>query len=310
MYGYENYHKIKSDIEKRRISAVAAADARNEELRAQNEEIRQIDKELVSTGLRLFKAACAGEDVAPIRERNLALTARRREIILSLGYPEDYTEVKYTCPRCSDSGFEDGRMCTCFREALVAENIKSSGIGKQFDYQSFENFELEGYGEDKEIMGLVLAQAKRYAESFDKDAGNLLLLGSTGTGKTHLSTAIAKTVIGLGYEVIYDTIQNVISAFEQDKFKSGYAQTESKAQKYLECDLLIIDDLGTEFINQFTVSCLYNLLNTRINNRLPMVISTNVPAERLREIYDDRIFSRIFGASRLLLLNAKDRRLG
>lgn len=297
MYGYDNYRKVKDEIEKKRLSAIAAADSKNEMLRATNDEIKKIDAELVKTGLSIFKAACEGRDLTPIKERNLALTKRRGEIIKSLGYPEDYTEIKYSCKTCSDSGFIDGKMCSCFREALLRENILSSGIGKLIDRQSFENFSLSGYDDDaREVMNANFIIAKRYAETFSKDSKNLLLIGPTGTGKTHLSTAIAKTVIEAGYEVLYDSAQNIMSAFEEDKFRSGFGPYEPKATKYLECDLLIIDDLGTEFISTFTLSALYNLLNSRMNKSLPTVISTNLDRSALEKIYEDRIFSRIIGA--------------
>ena len=155
-----------------------------------------------------------------------------------------------------------------------------------------------------------LSVAKDFAAGFGESSKNLLLIGPTGTGKTHMSTAIAKALIEKGVEVLYDSAQNIVSAFEKDKFRSGYGAYEPEGAKYLECELLILDDLGTEFASQFTVSCLYNLLNTRMNKGLPTVISTNLSPSELSEKYEDRIYSRIVGAdSRILLFKGKDKRL-
>ena len=312
MYGYDNYQKVKELIEKRRESAIREAEARDAELRLESREIREIDAELTGTGLLLFKTACAGGDLAAIRERNLALVKKRGEVLVSLGYPADYSEIKYTCPICCDTGYEGSKLCSCFREELIKENIRSSGIGNLIEKQSFDNFRLDIYQDEaiKKEMTHNLNEAKKYADEFSRDSKNLLLIGTTGTGKTHLTTAIARTVIEKGFEVIYDSAQNVVAAFEYDRFKSGYGQYEARGDKYLECELLILDDLGTEFSNQFTVSCIYNLLNTRINKGLPTVISTNLGAGELLSRYEDRIYSRIIGQDTVILrFLGKDNRL-
>ena len=314
MYSYENYHKVKEEIEKRRTDAIARADARAEKLRSESEEIRIIDEQLSKTGLLIFKAACSGGDIAPIREQNKLLNARRGEILKKMGYPEDYSDIKYFCEKCSDSGYIGGaKMCSCFHEALVKATIASSGIGDLIEKQSFENFDLSRFNQDPKLkakMSEVLRDAKDYVATFDNKKNNLLLIGTTGTGKTHISTAIARKLIEKGYDVIYDSIHNIISDFEDDKFKSGYSYTEQKSAKYLECDILIIDDLGTEFSNQFTTSCLYNLLNTRINQGKATIISTNLSGTELSEKYDDRIYSRIVGKSEIIRFEGNDQRLG
>ena len=313
MYTRENYRLAKEEIEARRLSAVALADARNAELRLMSPEIAEIDSELTGTGLLLFRTACEGGDITPIKERNQELMARRRALLVKLGYSEDYTDVKYTCPICSDTGFVDTKMCRCLKELLITKNIASSGMGRLIERQSFETFDLEWYRDDEENyrrMQNNLATAKSFAESFPSRRGNLLLIGTTGTGKTHISTSIAKAVISQGYDVLYDSAQNIVAEFENDRFKSGYGPREASSDKYMECDLLIIDDLGTEFVNAFTVSCLYNLLNTRQNRGLSTIISTNLSAEELAKKYEGRIYSRIVGSEyKVLFFKGRDHRI-
>ena len=314
MYDYEKYLHVKAEIEQNRLKAEAEADAHKAELREISPEIRKIDEELSKTGPLLFKAALAGEDVAPIRARNEELNAKRQKIIKSLGYPEDYTDAHYSCPVCKDTGYVKGQaVCKCLKEALIKATILSSGIGHLIEKQSFESFNVEYFKDDAElyrIMKINLKTTSSYAENFSKDSPNLLLYGHTGTGKTHLSTAIARKVIEKGYDVIYDSTQNIISDFETDRFKNAYSNAEPKAEKYLECDLLILDDLGTEFVTPFTISCLYNLLNTRQNRGLPTLISTNLSPTDLQTKYEDRICSRIMGRNCIILgFKGTDRRV-
>ncbi len=313
MYINDNYRKVKEDIENRRMQARATAEERNAMLRDRYEDIRAIDDELTKTGLLLFRAATRGESIEGIRERNRELNERRRALLVRYGYPESYTDVQYTCPLCSDTGFQGIRMCTCFREALIRENIRSSGIGNLMDRQSFENFDLSWYKRKSEQayqhMCRVYELTKAYAEDFHTGAENLLLIGPTGSGKTHISTAIASVVVSRGYGVIYDTAQNVVEAFEADHFRRSRDEGHA-SDKYLECDLLVLDDLGTEFLNSFSLSCLYNLINTRQNRGLTTVISTNLSVKSLAERYEDRIYSRLVGCDfRILSFDGNDHRI-
>lgn len=314
MYTQDNFRLAKEELERRRRGAEAEADARNAELRAISPEIEAIDKELTGTGLLLFKTAVAGGDIAPIKERNLELVKKRRAILVKLGKPEDYTELHYTCKDCRDSGYVGNRMCKCLKTLLVKMNVESSGMGRLIENQSFENFDLTRYKDDKEASNFMktnLKTAKAFAEGFGTHKDNLLLMGTTGTGKTHLSSAIAREVISRGFDVLYNSAQNIISDFEYDQFRRGYGQSEPQGQKYLECELLIIDDLGAEFVNQFTIATLYNLINTRYNKGLSTVISTNLSAKELSEKYEGRIYSRIIGSGyKLMYFKGKDSRVG
>ncbi len=312
MYSRENYAAARAEIENRRQNAIATAERRNAELVAESEEIAKIDSELSKTGLLLFKTACSGEDLAPLRARNEELMKKRRKLLTELGHPEDYTDVHYTCKLCSDTGFIDTKMCTCLKQLLIMKNIKSSGMGHLIDKQSFDNFDLKRYKSDPEAyatMQKILKISKTYVERFAQSGGNMLFLGVTGTGKTHMSTAIAKEIISQGYDVIYDSIHDIITCFENDKFKNGYGQKENESGKYLECDLLLIDDLGTEFSTQFSSSVIYNIINTRQNKGLSTIISSNLTSLELSEKYAGRIHSRIIGCDyKVLMFKGKDYR--
>ena len=309
MYKRENYRRILDELRESREAAERDAELRTQRLCELSEEFRAVDSELRTTGMQLFKLACMGKDLTPLMERNKHLNSERTRLILSLGFPEDYTDPKYSCELCEDTGYvaKGTKYCSCLREKYIRENIKSSGIGRLIETQSFDNFRLDVYEDDEanyKRMKSIFTKAKKYAEDFEAAPTTLLLLGKTGTGKTHISTSIAGALIKKGVEVLYDSSQNIVSAFENDRFRSGYGHYDPEGDKYMECDLLIIDDLGTEFVNQFTISCLYNLINTRQNKGLHTIISTNLDSTELRNKYEGRIHSRILGGESTVWLFA------
>ncbi len=313
MFSNEIYNRVREIIHNRRIRARATAEMRTAELEALSPELAKIGKELRTVGPLILKTACEGGDIAPIKARNEELNARRREITVSLGYDADYAEVKYTCPKCQDSGSVDIHTCSCMKELLYTEAIKESGIGNLIDKQTFDTFDLSVYDYDEKIknkMTRVVSVLRDYANGFNGEfrGKNLLLMGLTGTGKTHLSTAIARRVIELGAGVVYDSAINIVSAIEQEKFRPQTV-SEPVMDRYLDCDLLIIDDLGTEFNTQFTTSCIYNILTTRLNRGLSTVLSTNLSAEELSQRYEARIFSRLIGDYIGVQFYGKDYRL-
>ena len=315
-YNIENYRRVRAELEEKRRLAIQTAEERLSTLHATCPELAEVDRALSTTGMQLFREAMAGGDdlaerLARVRAEHDGVQRLRDELLAARGLPSDYTEPSFSCPRCRDTGFVQGEMCDCMRRALVREGIRSSGIGRLINRQSFENFSLDYYRrpEDHERARYALARARSYAEDFGPQSGNLLLIGPTGLGKTHLSTSIARVVLERGYDVVYETIGNVISDFEYDRYKSGYGETASRAERYLACELLILDDLGTEQTNAFVLSTLYHLLNTRLNHGKQTVINTNVSGEELRERYQDRITSRLLGEYEVLLFSGDDIRM-
>ncbi len=287
------------------------AERRSYEVWAKDSEIEKIDKELSETGLRIFAAALSGEEnrdaeYKKLENRLSSLKLEKKQRLEALGYPADYTEVKYECEKCSDTGYVGIKMCDCLKKALIQQSYRSSGIGKYLEKQTFDNFDLTLYqfGKIRENMSRILSRAKAFASEFsDSSAESLLFVGGTGLGKTHISSAIAKCVIEKGYSVSYDSAQNIISAFERERFGRDDKQD---SQKYLNADLLIIDDLGAEIQSKSSVSYFYTLINTRLISSKPTIISTNLTPKELTAQYEERIVSRLFGEYSVFLFEGED----
>ena len=313
-YSAENYRTVKELLDKRRREAIAESERRRAAVHTESYEIAEIDLALRKTGMELFAAACSGGGkqspaFLAVMEKNKALQDKRAALLASLSLPADYTEVKYTCPKCNDTGYVDIHMCDCMKRELTLAAFRTSGLGGMLEKQTFENFSLDFYKQDPRnlrIMEKTVSIAKKYADEFSLSSGNLIFFGRTGLGKTHLSTAIARRIIERGYDVKYDSALNIFADFEFDRFKSNYGAEAPRADKYFEADLLIIDDLGTEAITQFTLACLYNIINTRLNAGRPTIISTNLGENDLQEKYNDRITSRLLGEYQPLLFVGED----
>ncbi len=307
-YNKDNFKRIRADYETKAFRAQAQADLRRAELYGKIPDLRSLDSRLSEFGLRIMKAALSGENtqaaIAALRAENENISKVRRKLLIENGYAADYTEPQYECSLCRDTGYVDIKMCSCMRKSLIEAGMASSGLAALLKRQSFENFSLDFYNEDPNearVMAENYRKLYQYAHQFsirenEPKPFSWLFLGGTGLGKTHLSTAVAKTVIERGYDVFYNSAVGMISDFESRRFGNGLASdgTDDTA-RYIDCDLLIIDDLGTEVVNQFTLSCLYYVLNTRLNLQRPMIISTNLLPAELRKLYSDRIFSRLTG---------------
>lgn len=303
---------VSEEFENKRIKNESLKDSRLVEIYSRIPEIRAIDKELSSTGVNILAIAIANKDYAvekltELKVRNQELQEKRNQLLTKNGYSEDYTDLHYDCKACQDYGVNSGKLCSCYKNRLIEEQFKLSGISNLVKTQSFETFSLDVY-ENKEEMGELLGFAKNYVSDFATIKENVLFAGGTGLGKTHLSTAIAKELIEKCYNVVYETAQNIFFDFDNDRFRDRFSDEEPVSQKYLDCDLLIIDDLGSEAVNSFTVSCLYNIINTRLNKNLPIIASTNLNSKEIRAKYHDRITSRLFGEFTIKMFHGSDLR--
>lgn len=301
-FNRENYKRIKEEYDGKYLKARDAANLRRAQIHAEIDEIAKIDRELSSVGLEILQAAISGRssEIESIKQKNTALLEKRAQILVSAGYPEDYTEIQYECKLCSDTGAVDNKMCSCMRRKLVEAGIASSGMADLIARQSFENFSLDYYKQSEKVystMSAIYALLAKYAENFTPEtSGNIAMFGGTGLGKTHLSSAVAGKVIEKGHDVYYASALSLFADFEMRRFgNSSSASADGNINRYFDCDLLIIDDLGTEVTNQFTTSCLYDVINSRLNSKKPTIISTNLSQDEFRKRYWDRITSRVLG---------------
>ena len=316
-YSNEIYQKAERILEERRDKATLAAEARADEIKTKLPEVEDIQNELSKIGIQIsrlfFNKDNAPEKLEELKQKSKALVAKRSAILTSNGYSDDALKPEYICPVCEDKGFIGGRMCACHTQLLKDLMKKEVSRFAPLERCTFENFELAYYSETplengivpKERAKKVLENARRYAQNFSKSSKNILFLGSTGLGKTHLSLAIANVAINRGYSVCYGTSQNICEDLRAEMFGREDTITYSKNQ-VLDCDLLILDDLGTEIENQYNTATLYNIINSRILSGKPTIISTNYDYNEILEKYDQRIASRLTGEYITQILFGRD----
>ena len=283
--------------------------------------LEQIDRELQTTMAQLVAATLRhGEDpaeaVAQIREKNLALQ-REREWILEAGdFEEGYLDDAPVCSKCGGSGYVGSTMCECLRELCRQEQKKEVSI-LSGSKESFNQFRLDYYPDrvdpqygasPRTIMERNFQNCRRYAATFNLNAGNLLFVGGTGLGKTFLSACIARTVADRGYSVVYETAAHLFGKLEKARFNPT-EESRREAEKFTACDLLIVDDLGTEMPGQFVTASLYSLLNDRMLAGRPMVVSTNLNVDEVSRRYTPQIASRLYGGFQRLTFVGEDIRV-
>ena len=263
--------------------------------------LKEIDRQLRATMAMAAQAAFTrGGDPAQLLEEarleNLSLQQERAQLV-EMYFEEGYLDDSPVCTHCGGNGYVGSTMCECLRELCRQEQKKELtflNVGRE----SFDQFRLDYYPERDNIRTLMektYQLCRRYAYGFSEKSPNLLFSGDTGLGKTFLSACIARTVADNGYSVVYETAGHLFGKMERAKF-AGDEQARRECDKYLACDLLIVDDLGTEMPGQFTTSALYGLVNDRIQSGKPTIISTNLTSEEFAHRYNRQIASRLRGS--------------
>lgn len=326
-YEPEVLHRANARLTQRRKEREKADEALRRNLFTLCPELGDIDRQLRGAILDVITSCLkSGTDPGPalgvIRDRNMELQTRQTQLLQDLGYPPDALDSKSVCPHCNDTGWRGTQMCDCLKALCAEEQVKELSNLLDLGEQSFDHFSLDWYsplpwpGESispRENMELVYEVCLNYAQKFGKFFfQNLFLTGDPGLGKTFLSACIARTVAENGFSVVYDTASTIFTQFEEGKFARDTEegrQAREETNRYLHCDLLILDDLGSEARTPFFQSALYTLVNTRLVEGRATVISSNLSMDGVRARYNGQTASRLEGEYRVLRFYGEDIRL-
>lgn len=303
----ETVMQAEYELQQLRLAEKVALDQRLGEIDEKVPAVMEVRARLAQTSVEVSKLVLSRvTDVAAaierIRDANLRLQAEEKRLLRAAGYPEDYLTLKVHCPLCRDEGYRDGIRCDCLKGRIRRIELDKLNSVSSLRLTGFDDFDLRYYPETpaetsgrsvREWMLQVVTYCRNYAEKFTPQSASLLLFGNTGLGKTHLSLAIAAEVIGRGHSVVYGSAQDFLRKIEKEHFhpeKNGADTLEG----LLECDLLILDDLGAEFSTQFTKTTVNSIISSRLNREKATIISTNLSRAEMEEMYGSRVVSRIY----------------
>ena len=310
----EIYDKAMSVLVNRRARAVSENDMHIQEINSKIPQIHEINDVLFNTGKELIQIISEGNSadtqnkINQLRRNNLQAQEMSRKLLAANGYPEDYLDIHYTCNMCNDTGYCDSSYCDCLKKLcgrIAADELNKNAHLKLSD---FDTFSLSYYnGDDYFNMQKILEFTKQYAETFNENSNSIFMFGKTGLGKTHLSLAIANCVLDKGYSVIYDSAINILRNIEREHFSREHSS--DMIDLVMNTDLLILDDLGTEYETPFYNATIYNIINSRLNSGKATIISTNLDLAGIKRRYDERVVSRIISVYTCLAFKGEDVRL-
>lgn len=313
------YNAIMRIYNQRQFQDKYEQDQRREEVYQKVPQIRQIEDEISSQAVRCARKLLDGDANAKEElKQHIEDLREQKEVLLSaFGFPADYMEMHYVCPECQDTGYVDGKKCRCFKKEEIRLLYSQSNIEEVLLRENFDSFSYEYYDDRVVIPEIQMTVAdymrqvhtwcKEYVENFEKKGGNLIFTGSTGVGKTFLTNCIAKALIDQYQSVIYLSSNDLFDVFSKNKFHYDTEEEMKDMYQYiLDCDLLIIDDLGTELNNTFVSSQLFYCINERLLRKKSTIISTNLSMTMLRDTYSDRISSRIISQYSIIPLYGDD----
>lgn len=315
-----NYARLLREYEETRNRHLHEQKERRETVYKELPAFTELDRQIAEASVSAARAALDGDSSAMncLKEHNRQISEQKKALLVSAGYSPDYLELTYTCPDCMDTGFIGAEKCHCFKQALTFALSEASTLPHRLEKENFDTFSFSYYDDrtdpqlqvtPRENMKKIVAAAKQFVDEFDTTPRSLLIYGNTGVGKTFLTNCIAKALLDTAHHVVYMTSHGLFEVFENHRFHHTDEDDASLYRYIFDCDLLIIDDLGTEVANTFTNSMLYTCINERLLHRKSTIISTNFSIDQLRDCYSERIFSRITGDYTLWKLFGKDIRI-
>ena len=334
------YNAVQRMYDSRQLNNQHEYDLRRQEVYRCVPALEELDKQQVSDSVRRIKASIAARLAASSSAHNSDsaanhrsffsaapdYTAQRKKLLTEAGFPEDYLEMQFQCPLCEDTGFVNGRRCKCFKAAFINLLYGDSALRNALEKENFNTFSYDYFSKDitdpltgltsYETIQIAVETAKEFISGFglsDSETRNLLICGNTGVGKTFLTNCIAHELINAGHGIVYLSANELLKILEDYKFRRNDTDDfETVYERYTsvyDCDLLIIDDLGTELTNKVTVTELFELLNKRQLQHRSTIISTNLSMQHIKETYSERIFSRIASSYDYIRLFGEDIRL-
>lgn len=308
------------EYNRRQILAQHELDDRRTEAYTSIPRLSEIDSEVASLSASKVRALLSGttESTLDLKEEIAALSKERTALLSANGYPKNYLEIQYRCPVCQDSGYVNGQKCKCFKKLEIELLYNQSNLNHILEKENFEHFSFEWYSDtiknaatglsERQTAQLAYDTAQNFVRKFDDCYQNLFLYGNTGVGKTFLSNCIAGELLKSAHCVLYFSAFDLFDELAQTAFSHKDTSVENE-NPIFDCDLLIIDDLGTELNNSFVSSQLFLCINERILRQKSTIISTNLTLEEFSHAYSERTFSRITSNYQMLKLIGKDIRI-
>ncbi|MCR5250278.1 MAG: ATP-binding protein [Lachnospiraceae bacterium] len=313
----EEYAKIQHIYEERRRADEYALAERLKEIRERIPAYRETEESIidasVSCSRSLIGISDEGKRAAKLKELHETLdglSKQKAELLAQYGYPADYASLHWQCEKCRDSGFVNGEKCSCFKQLEIDLLYDHSNLRVILEQNNFSLLSYDYYtGEHLRHFEEAVRECRSFIEDFDSEYRNLLFYGTVGTGKSFLSACVAKELLDTGHSIIYFSAQQLFQTISGSYYDKDKSELNSLYGHLYESDLLIIDDLGTEMVNEFTRTQLFNIINERALREHSTVISTNLELQQIRELYSDRLFSRLADHCRICHMTGKDIRL-